>query len=313
MRVPIPLVILLVLTVVGGVWWKNTRHMDFLTPPSQAKLDEIRVKVESSLPRADQVDDAISAPAIVKMPEPPPLPPEEPKPAIDLGDLNVSPTLQHYGDRAHQGSAHLIELAVALEEASEPRRALLAWERVIDLTKPDEAQAAAAISSIKRLRPTLPEWNSKPETAISITLHANTGKKLAKALTTVLEVVARDLEKASSGIIKVKPVVTVAKTSSSGKNPIPVALWLGGPDKKTSATEVVSFTVDSPEPLRHEVLRTVFLLIQSHLGRATPYTPPTPLADSEDPLAALNFRVTRLCWSEFAAAMNQPQKTPPKP
>lgn len=313
MRVPIPVVILLVLTVVGGVWWKNTRHMDFLTPPSQAKLEEIRIKVESSLPRADQVDDAISVPVIVKEPEPPPPPPEEPKLAVDLGDLNASPILQLYGDRSPQGSAHLIELAVALEEASEPRRALLAWERVLDLTKPDEAQAATAISSIKRLRPTLPDWNSKPETTIAITLHANTGKKLAKALTPVLEAAARDLEKASSGIIKVKPVVTVGKTNSSGKSPAPVALWLAGPDKKTSTTEVVTFKVDSPDQLRHEVLKTVFLLIQSHLGRATAYTPPTALVDAEDPLIALNFRVTRLCWSEFAAAMNQPQKKPPNP
>lgn len=305
--------ILLVLTVVGGVWWKNTRHMDFLTPPSQAKLEEIRIKVESSLPRADQVDDAISVPVIVKEPEPPPPPPEEPKPAIDLGDLSASLTLQDYGDRSPQGAAQLIELAVALEEASEPRRALLVWERVMDLTKPDEAQAATAVSSIKRLRPTLPDWNLKPETAIAITLHASTGKKLAKTLTPVLEAAARDLEKASSGIIKVKPSVTVGKTNSSGKSPAPVALWLAGPDKKASSTEVVSFTVDSPDRLRHEVLKTVFLLIQSHLGRATAYTPPTALTEAEDPLIALNSRVTRLCWSEFAAAMNQPQKVPPKP
>ena len=65
--------------------------------------------------------------------------------------------------------------------------------------------------------------------------------------TPVLEAVARDLEKASSGIVKVKPVVTVGKTNSSGKSPAPVALWLAGPDKKPVTTEVVSFTVDSPE------------------------------------------------------------------
>lgn len=313
MRVPIPVVILLVLAVVGGVWWKNVRHMDFMTPPSQAKLEEIRIKVESSLPRADRVNDAISVPIVVKQPDPPPPPPEEPKPAVDLGDLNAPLTLQHYGELSPKGSAHLIELANALEEKGEPRRALLAWERVIDLTKPDESQAATAVSSIKRLRPTLPVWNLKPETAITITLHASTGKKLAKALPPVLEAVSRDLEKASSGLIKVKSVVTIGKTNSSGKSPAPVALWLAGPDKKASSTEVVSFTVDSPDKLRNEVLKTVFLLIQSHFGRATAYTPPMPIAETEDPLIALNFRVTRLCWSEFAAAMNQPQKTPAKP
>lgn len=307
------MVILLVLAVVGGVWLTTTRHLDFLTPPSQAKLEEIRIKVESSLPRADQVDDAISVPVAVKQAEVVPAPVEVTKPPIDLGDLNVPATLQSYGDRSPNGSAHLIELANALEEASEPRRALLVWERVMDLTKPDDAQANTAISAIKRLRPTLPDWNLKPEAAVTITLHASAGKKLAQALPPVLAAIARDLEKASSGIIKVKPVVIVGKTNSSGKSPAPVALWLAGPDKKASSTEVVSFTIDSPDKLRHEVLKTVFSLIQSHLARSTAYTPPATLAEAEDPLDALNFRVTRLCWSEFAAAMNQPQKKPAKP
>ncbi len=295
------------------MWLANTRHMDFLTPPSEAKLEAIRIEAESSLPRADQVDHAISEPVIVKAPEPAPPPVEEPTPVIDLGDLNAPLTLQLYGERSANGTVHLIELATALEEASEPRRALLAWERVLDLTRPDESQSAAAISSIKRLRAILPDWNQKPEAAIAITLHASTGKKLAKALPPVLEAVARELERASSGIVKVKSVVTLGKTNRSGANPAPVAVWLAGPDKKATATEAVSFKVDSAENLRLEVLKTVFQLIQNHLDRDTAYTPPTSLADPEDPLSALNSRVTRLCWSEFATALNQPQKTPAEP
>lgn len=313
MRIPIPVVIPLVLTVVGGVWLANTRHMDFLTPPSQAKLEEIRIKVESSLPRAAPVDDAISEPVIVKAPEPPPLPVEEPRPAVDLGDLSAPLTLQHYGERSASGSAHMIDLATALEEASEQRRALLAWERVIDLTKPDETQAATAIAAIKRLRATLPDWNPQPEAAIAITLHASTGKKLAKALPPVLEVIARDLEKSSSGIVRVKPVVTAGKTSNPGNEATPVALWLAGPNKKASTTETLSFKVDSPENLRSEVLKTIFQLIQNHLAKTTAYTPPSSPAQGEDPIVALNSHITRLSWSEFATALNQPNKTPQKP
>ena len=81
------------------------------------------------------------------------------------------------------------------------QRALLAWERVIDLTKPDETQAAAAISAIKRLRPTLPNWNTSPESAIAIELHAGTGKTMAKTLTPVLESVARDVEAAVRALL----------------------------------------------------------------------------------------------------------------
>jgi len=292
------MVILLVLAVVGGAWWCNTRHMDFLTPPLAAKLEEIRIRVESSLPREDKTDDAISVPALVKEAAPPPVLEE---PSIDLGDLTTPPTLQSYGELSPQGSAHLMELATELEKKGEFQRALLAWERVIDAT-----QAATAISAIKRLRPTLPEWTTKPEEKIQITLHAGTGKKQAAALTAILTGVSRDLEAASSGIVKATTTVAAGKTSTTVKSPTPVALWLAGPDKKSTSTETLSFTVASPDALRQDILRTVFQLVRSHLTRATKYTPPAALTDGEDPQAALNFRITRLCWNEFAATLNLP-------
>ena len=309
MRVPIPVVILLVLAVVGGVWWTNTRHLDFLKPPSETTLQEIRQKVESTLPRVDEESPPEPAPAVVKAPEPPP-PVEEEKPKIDLGDLTTPPTLQGYGEITPIGPAHVIGLATALEESGEFQRALLAWERVIDLTKPNEAQAATAISAIKRLRPTLPDWNSKLEAAVAIELRAGTGKQLAKELTPILEGVARDLEAASSGVVKVKPTVTAGKSSAAGKAPVPVAIWLTGSGKKPASTEVLSFTVDSPEALRQEVMKTVFQLVRSHLASSTAYTPPAALGAGEEPQSALNFRITRLCWSDFATSLNLPPKKP---
>ena len=297
------MVILLVLAVVSGMWWGNTRRMDFLTPPSAAKLEAIRIKVKSSLPRQDQRDDAISVPAVVKAPTPPPIVEE---PEMDLGDLTTPPTLQSYGELSSRGAVHLIALAGGLEKKGEFQRALLAWERVVDLTPADADQAATAISAIKRLRPTLPEWNAQPEAKIAITLHAGTGRKLAATLTPILVDVARDLEAASSGILKVAATVTPGKTSTPVKGPTPVALWLAGPDKKSASTETLSFTVTEPETLRQDILKTVFQLIRSHLGRATKYIPPAALADGENPQGALNFRVTRLCWSEFAGALNLP-------
>jgi hypothetical protein len=309
-RVPIPVVILLVFAVVGGVWWKNTRNMDFMTPPSESRLEEIRVKTESSFPRADQTNDAISVPVLVKVPEPPPRI-EPPKPPLELGDFTVPPTLQAYAGLAPQGAEHLIEVARALEEKGEFQRALLAWERVLDRTKPDESQMATAVSAIRRLRPTLPDWNQKPETSIHITLQAGTGKKFSKPLTKALETVARDLETASSGILKVKANVTVGKSSSAGKGPVPVALWITGSDKKTSSTEVVSFTTDSPDVLHAALMKTLFQLVRSNLGKTPGATPPAALAEGENPADALGHRVTRLGWSELATALNLPAKKTP--
>lgn len=304
MHVPIPVVILLALVVVGVGWWGGTRHLDFTTPPSHAQLKEIRVKIQSSLPQTDRVDDAISVTVVA-----PPLPPvEPPKPVIEFGDLSLPPTLQDYATRSPEGSAHLIEMATLLEEKAEFQRALLAWERVIDLTQPDQNQAANAISAIKRLRATQPVWNAKPETAITLSLRAGTAVKLAKTLTPVLGSVARDLERASSGIVKINTTVTARKISNTTKGPPPIAIWLAGPNKKSLSTEVRSFTVDSPETLRDDVLKAVFQLVQSHLRRATAYTPPADLAAGESPLDALNYRLTRLCWSEFATTLNLPPK-----
>lgn len=283
--------------------------MDFVTPPSAEKLGQIRLSAKFLLPAEEKPENLPPPPppVVAELPLPPV---EEPKPAVNLGDLTTPPTLQSYGELASEGPERLTELAMALEAHGEFSRALLAWERVIDLTKPNETQAAAAISSIKRLRPTLPDWNGQPEAAISIVLSAGTGKKLAKTLSPILEGVARDLEAASSGILKVKATVTTGRINTL-KGPAPVALSLAGAGKKPSATGTLSFTADSPDGLRAEILKTVFQLIRGQLSRTTAYTPPAALGEKEDPQSALNFRVTRLCWGEFAAGLNLPAQKKP--
>ena len=311
MRVPIPAVILLIIAVVGGMWWHGTREKDFTTPPSPAKLREIRTRVESSFPQNDKVADAISVPAKPIEPPKPVVVEPPPKPEIDLGDLTAQPTLTQYGERSPQGAPHLMELAAALEEKGQFQRALLAWERVLDLTKADENQAKAAVSAIRRLRPTLPDWNTDPAKAIAIKLHAGTGKKMAKTLTPVLEQAARDIEKASAGMLKVTTEITAGKSNAKGASP--VALWLAGSTKKASSTEVMSFTVESPEALHAEVMKTLFQLVRGFLGQTTSYTAPAALADQENPQDALTFRITRLCWNEFATSLNLPPKKEEKP
>ena len=176
----------------------------------------------------------------------------------------------------------------------------------MDLTKPDVGQASTAIAAIQRLRAILPKWNLQPATAISVTLNASTGKKQAKSLQPVLEEIARELELASSGILKVKTAIKVGKTSS--KAPALVALWMAGPDLKSTATEVISFKVDSPDALKSSGLKTCYQLVVNHLVRATAYTPPPSLTDADSAQDALSFRITRLGWSEFAVALNAPAK-----
>ncbi len=277
--------------------------MDFMKEPTAERLAEIRVKAGSSVTTPDDKSSA-SAQEL----ETPPPPPEPPHREIDLGDLSHPPKLRDYAERAQQGAETLIILAGELEDKGEFQRALLAWERVLDCTKADSAQAEATIAAIHRLRPTLPDWPGPP---IQITLNAGTGKKLAKPLTTALETAARDLERASAGIVKVKAVVTPGKAASPAKGPVPVALWLAGTAKQSTSTDVLSFTVDGPEKLPEELMKAVFALLRARLVSGTTHTPPAPLAEGESALAALHDRVTRACWNEFAAGLNLPKKKKP--
>ena len=303
-------VILLSLSVVGGVWSYGIRHKDFLTPPSEAQLAAIRGQVEIQLSQQDAVPE----------PEPPPLPEplpsepvavEEPKKEIKLGDLSAPPELTLYAERSSEGSPHLIVLAKALEEQGHFNRALLAWERVIDLTRPDGEQAAAAFGAIRRIHPTLPSWNQDPSKAIPVTLHAGTGKSMAKNLKPVLDQVALDLSKASSGILNFSAKVSAGKSDLTANGPTPVALWLAGPSKDSASTEVLSFTVESKDKLRLDVLKTIFQLMRGHLNQTTSYTTPAALANDEDPLDALNYRFTRLCWHEFGESLRLPPEKDP--
>lgn len=303
MRVPIPVVLFFILAVVGGVWWSQTRDYDFMTPPTEARLEEIRMDVESSFPQADQPDDAISVP--VAAPEPPPPPPVKVKPAFELGDLASDPALDAYVDRAARGADHLVELATRLEAAGYFQRALLAWERVLDQSEPSEKQVAEAVSAIRRLRPTLPNWNTDPAAALPITLQAGTGRSVAKKLGPVLDEVARELELASSGIVAVKPSIAAGR-DLPGTTPSPIAIWLAGHDKKSPTTEVLSFTIETPDTLRADVLKAVYALLRGQLEGAENFTPPAVLAEGEDPREALEFHVTRRGWKEFASALASP-------
>ena len=304
-----------------SLWWMSTRKMDFLTPPSSAELAAIRQKTTASLP-----------PSISEPPKAPPQAPlakaanpspeKKPEPSIEIGDLNPTPGLSTYAELAPKGARHLIELASLLETAGEFPRTLLAWERVLDSTHAEPPQVAAAIAAIKRIRPTLPDWNIDPDGAIPIVIHANTGTKLEKNLASILEQIAQDIEHASSGILKVTarittktsakapPKGTTKRKNSPTNAPTPVAIGLTGPSEQSPASETLPFAVSKPEELQAEILHTIFQLTSSRLEQIRAL-PPIAAAADETPLDALQFRITRLQWEKFGRSLSAPPS--PKP
>lgn len=269
-----------------------------MTPPSEDKLRMIRGAVEGSPIKASQSQtDATETPVAT---------PAE-KPPIHLGNLELPPTLQEYSEVTPRTGAHLSEMATQLEAKGQTARALLAWERVLDLARSDATQIHTAIAAIQRLRPKVPDWNTDPAAAILITLHASTATKNVESLKPVLAQAALEMEKASAGILKVSSQVSPGRNPSALVSNPPVALWISGPDEKSTATDVLSFTADSPSVLQAKTLKNSFELIRNFLGRANSANPAPPgVAVDGDPVKALHSHVTRLTWQNFGRLLNHP-------
>lgn len=302
MRIPLLAAIPLCLLTVALIWWMGTRNMDFLTPPSEARLREIRAEALSSLPVSRIGEDAIS----IKVP-PPDADPNRPDAtaqveAVDLGDITSPPVLDTYSDRAPDGAAKLLALAAALEQAGAFQRALLAYERILDLSQSDPEPIQTAVSAIRRLKPTLPDWNPDPKTAAQAVIHIGTGGKFAEILPGILTEITRDLNTASSGIVRFSHKLHIGRTIQTTAAPTPVALWITGSGDDAPSTDVLSFTTDDPETLRKDLLKTAFNLIRGHLSKTASYNPAPEAMD--DPLAALESHITRLLWNEFGKTLN---------
>lgn len=308
MRVPISIVLLLAFSVVSVTWWLGTRDHDFLSPPSPEKLALARLEAS----KIGSVSAPNDLPALSTEGPPPKAPePDAPKePEIKLGSLDTAPGLEAYAVDSQQGAEHLVKLATALEAKGSFQRALLAWERVIDLGRAEADTRLTAIAAVKRLRPTLPSWNIDPEGAIPIILHAGTGPATAPTLKPLLEEACRLLGDASDGVVFVTPELAVGKKAVDASGPAPIAIWFSGAAKDSPSSEVLSFTVNDPAMLRDQLLRTLYKLVSGLLAGKTAYTPPLALQSGDEPVDALTHRVTRLCWREMAAALNLPPPAP---
>ena len=196
-----------------------------------------------------------------------------------------------------------------METAGELPRTLLAWERVLDATTADPAQASAASAAIQRLRPSVPAPKRNLPKPIPVVIHASTGGKLEASLKTYLKQAAHSLELASAGILKVTTQVTINRKSTSKSTNSTVAIWLSGTAEKAPATETLSFTVTKSEVPLPELLRKLFLLTGNRL-QTLGFPPLIPIAADEAPLHALECHVTRRHWDKFARSLNPPPATP---
>lgn len=300
MRYPLSITIPLCLVVIALTWWLGTRDKDFMQAPDAATLEQIRLQAQQSFPVPDQPNDAVSNPNPSRAQGS-----TQGRPIILRPDeLTRPPTLADFRNHAKAGARSFIELAQSLERSGDPQRALLAWERVIDSTKPDEDQAKAAIQRIQVLRQQLPLWNPNPEDATPIVLHAGTGARTAKQIQPLLEESARHLESASSGILKVNVDIAAGIDDLTSTGSTPVALWLSGPGEATRSTYIGSIAVDTNGKPDEDLSQSLFRILRGYVDRELALTPPIAPEHSASIADAFKHHITRHAWQELGKTLN---------
>lgn len=309
MRVPLPIALALLLAVSLGVWFAGTRRMDFLTPPSAAKLEITRQLALTALPRSEvQLPSPPSRPKAVDRRPPQRIRTRPPSPA-EVADRN--PSLDTFTNLAVKGSRHLIELSTLVEASGDRQRTLLVWERVIDSTKPLASHLTASFAAVKRLRKSVPMW-SAGHRPIPVVIHVHVEDRLEAGLDPVLDQIAKDLIEASHGVLAptTEAIVISRKSKSRSSSRMPVTLSMSGLEETSCSTGNLSFTVSKTSLLHSEILRNLFKLAAKQLATDKSRTPVSTPPLSEPPLDSLSHRITRLRWFELAKALNLPKEPP---
>ena len=285
MRVPISIAVILCLVVTGGTWWWWTHERDFLRPPSEETL--VRIRAEISSPRF----------AAAEMPQHEA--PEPPHP------VSPQPRLDEFAQIARDNPGKLPALADECENLGDYQRALLAHERIVDSTTVTGDSLASSLQAIRRLRARLPLWNTRPDGARVLMLHAGTAENNAARIEPVIARLAEEISSASHGILRVQPRIHSGPTRVHGDLPPPVAVWIGGADPDSPTTLVRSITLLGGDEAWGDVYRTCFELIADELAKKSQLRVPLP-AGKDDIAISFSDRVTRLAWETIGTGLNAP-------
>jgi len=296
------------------VWWNGVKSKDFLTPPPDQRLVEVRHATAMDLEVPDVIAQDLPAKAILVKPTkltlPDPslehTPQEKEEELVELGDLSVSPGLDCYADLAEKGSDFLVAMATQLENKGELQRALLAWERVLDVVKPEPAQYELASTAIQRLTPQLPMWNVDPSAMHVIQLQAGCDRDTAAVLEPILNEVCALLSGGTSGIVEIKAKVNSGPRPAKDAPKLPIALWFSGLDEKSTQSKTITIPSDQTDPafLRNLVLTSAYKLIREDVGSHTAFQAPIAYKEPQDPMPLFQSSISRLLWQEFAGRLN---------
>lgn len=316
MRVPYPIALLLIIILVGGLWWARTKDMNFMSPSgTMGELPDFVTRPYDSTP-----DPELPVPVarVADAGETARLSTTEPNQnTVEFGDLASSPGLAEYSEHVPKGAAFLSRLAVMLETQGEFQRALLAWERVIDSTDATQAELEQAGDALERLRPNLPNWSIDPEGDLNILLQFGTTRPPDETFNRVAQDVADFLRADSSDIVAMVPRITTSHFPDAPEQS-PIAVYLTGPAGAESAqSNVLSVNPppDDPAAIRRDILQVVYRLVQARIATLEGITVPQAASYPEEPERDFKRRLTRLHWQFFADSLVRPisPSEPPPP
>lgn len=289
------------------MWWYGTRHFDFMTPPDDEEIEQIRLRTRESVPGRARLFSTSRTKEEVREPVVPE--PIRKPPAIDPGDPTTPAPLTAYSEHAGKDAADFIELAIWLEDQGYGSRALLAWERVIDLCQPDEEQLATALAGVSRQRPGNPLWNVDPLTATPLVLQVIVPADAATdEFRATVESVAEELGEISAGQLRFESKIGAPPKGDRSRG---LSLRItGDPDGNlATGTFQLEAVPETSEGLAYHLFSGVFKLVAAQIAATTDFTPPPPPSERADPREALIQRVTRRIWSEFGASLVIPEES----
>lgn len=314
MRIHFLITAILSVATIALVWWSGVKNKDFLKPPSAQVIAAARQTTLASLSAPQGIESDQPAKAILVKPTKLTLPnpeletvvKEEKETQVDLGDLATVPGLDQYADLSEKGPEAMISLATQLETIGELQRALLAWERVLDIVSADADQRAMASKALVRLTPQLPPWNIDPSATQVIVFQAGCDRDTATALEPFMKEVADMISASTSGILQVQAKVHAGPRPTKDGPKLPIALWFGGQEEKSQQSKTITIGSDyaDPQQMRQALISSAYKLIRDEIGSQTAFQAPIELKSDQDASALFSTAVTRLLWQEFGGRLN---------
>lgn len=312
-RIPTLVVILCCVTALGITWYAGTRDKDFVATPTPEELILTAKEWEQNrpnIPPPQPINKEIPNTPSAQTQATPDSPAKQEIISLPTGNLLHSPALSEYGTEGDKGAEAMVQLATLLETKGELQRALLAWERVIDTSNPNDKERTSAATAIKRLKPSLSPWNPDPKADRTIRLHAGATLKNDDVLISAMKQAAEAINEASGFILRVETKASIGKAREVRTPRIPVAIWFSSQSGETAnlaETPPISFMADPEQEkmLVAQIEAGIYALVRTHLSTNTSYSPLPEYPEGAKPQDLLHLHITRLMWREFASSMKE--------